>query len=122
MKGVQLSKNFNSEEFRCRCRKCSEDGTKISMELISKLQVVRREMGIPIVVTSGIRCPAHNKREGGVVNSAHTKRLAADITAGLSNNAKLYEVCKKHFKRIGRGGSFVHVDVDESLPEGEWHY
>ena len=43
------------------------------------LDPVRKQLGTPITVTSGFRCPALNKRVGGVSNSQHLSGLAADL-------------------------------------------
>lgn len=45
------------------------------------LDPVRKQLGTPITVTSGYRCPALNRRVGGVSNSQHLYGLAADVKA-----------------------------------------
>lgn len=72
---MQLSKNFTSEELQCRCcaRLLYEDS------LIVALQRLRDRFGTPMVVTSGYRCPKHNKEVGGTETSQHTKGTAVDL-------------------------------------------
>ena len=43
------------------------------------LDPLRTKWGMPIIVTSGYRCPKLNAAVGGAANSQHTKGMAADI-------------------------------------------
>lgn len=45
------------------------------------LQPLRDGLGVPIIITSGYRCPLLNKKVGGVSNSQHQYGQAADIYA-----------------------------------------
>lgn len=45
------------------------------------LEQVRAMIGVPIIVSSGYRCPALNRAVGGAKNSAHVLGMAADINA-----------------------------------------
>lgn len=50
-------------------------------ELVANvLDPIRDELGMPILVTSGYRCPALNRLVGGVDTSQHLKGMAADIS------------------------------------------
>jgi len=51
------------------------------VELCKTLEQVRSLVGQPLLVTSGYRCEALNRRVGGSVSSAHVLGLAADIIA-----------------------------------------
>ena len=73
---MSLSPNFFRYEFSCRCGKCSQD--TVDAELINVLQAVRDQFG-PVTITSGNRCPAHNKAVGGAPNSQHLYSRAADV-------------------------------------------
>ncbi|MCX8578903.1 hypothetical protein J3U35_05560, partial [Gilliamella sp. B2717] len=44
-----------------------------------KLELVRKALEHPIIITSGYRCPALNARVGGVASSTHTQGLAVDF-------------------------------------------
>lgn len=74
-----------------------------------------------LLVTSGARCFAHNAEVGGVANSAHTKGLAFDVH--YDNSAECFTIVKHLFDmgvpRIGINfaKSFVHFDIDTSLPQ-----
>lgn len=43
------------------------------------LEPAREKLGLPIIVTSGYRCPQLNARVGGVPNSYHLRGCAADL-------------------------------------------
>jgi uncharacterized protein YcbK (DUF882 family) len=49
--------------------------------MAAKLEEIRSLLGVPVLVSSGYRCPALNKAVGGSKGSAHLLGLAADITA-----------------------------------------
>ena len=43
------------------------------------LEPLRLNFGVPIIISSGYRCPKLNSAVGGVINSQHTKGEAADL-------------------------------------------
>lgn len=51
------------------------------VELCRTLEQVRALVGTPILVSSGYRSPALNRKVGGSATSAHLRGLAADINA-----------------------------------------
>lgn len=53
------------------------------------LEPLRRLIAMPVVITSGYRCPKLNKAVGGVPNSWHTQGNAADIRVKSTEHAKL---------------------------------
>lgn len=79
-KEEQLSANFKRSEFACNCGCGSDD---ISLTLVDLVQKIRDYIGKPITISSGIRCPKHNKQEGGVANSQHVLGTAADLHTPL---------------------------------------
>lgn len=54
-------KYFKREEFYCKCG-CGSG--RIDIRLVKILDDIREHYGSPAVVTSGVRCPSHNKRVG----------------------------------------------------------
>ncbi len=111
-----LSDNFNLEHFLCPCEKCPHPLT-VSTALILKLQAIRDVLGVPLKITSGLRCEKHNKKIGGEKDSAHLTGEAADI---LTPNDKFrwyfLDEAMAHFRRIGMYTKHIHVDVSETLP------
>jgi uncharacterized protein YcbK (DUF882 family) len=69
------SSHFNTREFRCRC--CER--LLIDYRLIVALEKLRLDLGLPLIINSGYRCPEHNEAIGGVKKSGHTKGYSADI-------------------------------------------
>ncbi|NUF48726.1 D-Ala-D-Ala carboxypeptidase family metallohydrolase [Gilliamella sp. ESL0250] len=57
-----------------------------------KLELVRKVLGKPIIITSGYRCSALNSRVGGVSTSAHTKGLAVDFKSSFGTPK---EICQQ---------------------------
>ena len=75
---TQLSPHFNAREFRCQCGQSHE--TLIASELIDKLESLYTALNCSkIIVTSGYRCPEHDKAVGGTSSGQHTKGTAADV-------------------------------------------
>jgi len=126
-----LSKNFSKLGIMCPCG-CGAN--KISSVLIEKLQKVRNIIGLPIIITSGVRCEFYNASlKNSSINSSHIPDSyglgqAVDISCTTSKyRYELVQVVQKFFNRIGiSGGSyggFVHLDVDkEKVQEVMWVY
>lgn len=85
------TKNFRVSEFACKCG-CGKDD--IDQRVMDMAQVIRDELGVPVKVNSGCRCPGHNAKVSGVKGSKHTKGLAADLSCSLGS-AKMFEAVKK---------------------------
>ena len=76
---TQLSPHFNVREFRCSCG--SNHETLIASELVDKLEQLYTALNCSkIIVTSGYRCPEHDKAVGGTSSGQHTKGTAAEWT------------------------------------------
>lgn len=110
-----LTEHFAESELACRC--CGQLPTDgISMALLLGLERLRSRIGDrPINITSGYRCPAHNRAVGGVWNSQHVKGTAADIYVDGMSVRELARICKQIFDGVGTyvGDGFVHVDMRE---------
>lgn len=91
-------------------------------KLLDVLKKVERRFGKKVMVTSGYRSPARNRRAGGVKNSHHTTCNAADIQIdGISK----WNIAKYLRSISGRGGvgtycrtKSVHVDIGS---QRDWH-
>ena len=115
-----LSRDFSSKEFFCRCGDCDPlEMPKPSEELVAVLQAMRTAYGEPINITSGVRCPAANKAAGGVEDSAHLTGHAADIAVLNSRERfRLVDLAlHSNVNRIGIGKTFIHLDLDRSKPD-----
>lgn len=104
--------NFQIKEFACHD---SSDKVLVDSELIEKLQIIREHFNSPVIINSGYRTDAYNRKVGGVGGSQHTLGKAADIVV---KNVKIDEVVKfaetVGFRGIGRYKDFVHVDTRQN--------
>lgn len=113
---TKLSENFNSSEFDCHGSGCCSE-TIINPKLVEYVQKIRDHFGKSITVTSGYRCPVHNKRIGGATGSRHSKGDAADIVvAGVAPREVAKYAESIGIKGIGlyetnADGHFTHVDT-----------
>lgn len=104
-----LSEHFNRDEFECKCTQCGFD--TVDVGLINLLEAVRNHFGKPVIISSGCRCEAHNKAEGGSLKSQHLLGRAADIVvADTSPDAVATFLEVFGAQGIGRYNSFTHVD------------
>ncbi len=115
-KHFKSDNDINAMTCRCGC-----DRIIIHTDLFRKLDKLRKKIG-SIRINSGFRCEKHNSEVRGVANSSHIRGLAVDFDMSLKDKDDVLKEVRKHFKRIGIGGNFTHVDVDVSKPEAEWTY
>ena len=113
---TKLSENFSSLEFDCHGSGCCSE-TIINPKLVEYVQKIRDHFGKSITVTSGYRCPVHNKRIGGATGSRHSKGDAADIVVqGVTPREVAKYAESIGIKGIGlyetsADGYFTHVDT-----------
>lgn len=113
---TKLSAYFNSTEMDCHGSGCCST-TLINETLIEYLTKIREHFGKPVTITSGYRCPAHNKNVGGATGSRHSKGDAADIVVGVTAPSEVAKYAESiGIKGIGlyetsSDGYFVHIDT-----------
>ena len=116
---TQLSPHFNVKEFRCQCGQSHE--TLIASKLVGKLEQLYTALNCSkIIVTSGYRCPEHDKAVGGTSSGQHTKGTAADVCCYGQDGQPISSktVCCKA-QDLGFGGianittsyQYTHLDV-----------
>lgn len=117
--GAWTSKYFTRDEFKCQCggKYCNGFPVEPNPALLSKLDLIREELGVPITIVqsggSGIRCATHNANVGGVANSEHLYGNAADLHSSVSPQ-RMKQVAEKVLGNTGGIGLYswgVHVDV-----------
>lgn len=127
-----LSRNFSKYEFACRC--CG--AWEVEPELVILCQSIRDGVGVPLEITSGVRCQRHNRIVGGAKNSYHIPRKgkgrAVDITFAQSdrrvreNILRLYVLADRaDAGGIGLYPTWIHIDTRKSRsrwidPRWEW--
>ena len=114
---TKLSANFNSDEFKCPC--CGK--INISTMLIDKLQQLRDLINKPIIITSGYRCPAYNKKIGGYSHSPHLTGEASDIQVKGMSPITIAGIAQRiHNIRLGIYPNHLHIDICPANPSKYW--
>lgn len=115
---TQLSKNFNSYEFRCGLgRSCACSTILIDDKLVEYVQKIRDHFGKPITITSAYRCPSYNRSIGSGTGSYHTKGMAADIVVSgvtpreVAKYAESIGILGIGLYETSSDGHFVHIDT-----------
>ena len=116
---TQITKNFTLEEFDCRDGSKMPEDVKANIIILAKnLQVLRDEVAKSIIVNSGYRSLAYNKKIGGAKNSQHPKGKAGDIKIeGMTPRQvanKIEELIKAGKMKEGGIGvypTFTHYDI-----------
>jgi|SRR5699024_157182 len=109
--GIKGTLHFNIKEFH------SKDGGGLlkggmDSKLITTLELLRYQLGgKAIIITSGYRTVAHNKRVGGAANSQHLYGKAADIVVKGVKPSVVYQIADKLFNGVGKYETFTHVDT-----------
>ncbi len=98
------------------------DTACLKPKLVRMLKQVERHFGKRLIVTSGYRSPAYNKKVRGAEKSQHMYCAAADVQLpGVSK----WELAKYVRAMPGRGGvgtychQSIHIDVG---PERDWNW
>lgn len=113
-KTQKLSKNFTSDEFKCKCNQKRCNASFIDKQLIEELESIRAYFNAPVKINSGYRCIEHNASVGGSINSQHTYGRAADIDVIGVSPKQVQEYLKSRHKGmygIGSYKSFTHIDM-----------
>ena len=116
---MQLEKNFNINEFKCKDGSTVPDEYIENVKLLAKnLQVLRDKIGKPIVIISGYRSPEYNKKIGGAKRSQHMVAKAADIIVNGMSSTEIKDIIvsliksgEMHPGGIGLYQTFTHYDV-----------
>jgi len=98
--------HFKLSEFKCEG--CKE--LKLNINLLLKLEELRKQTGL-LIVNSGYRSPAYNKKVGGHINSEHLRGNAADVKAANMSPDKVHAIADKIFNGVGKYNTFTHVDM-----------
>lgn len=85
----------------------------LKFDLVTMLDQARDIAGVPFKITSGYRSPEHNKKVGGVKDSAHLTREAVDIACTSDANRWIIinSLISVGFNRIGVAKTFIHADI-----------
>jgi len=120
---------FSSSELKCKCESC--EGGEMDDEFMAKLVAVRERVGVPMTISSGYRCPAHNNAVSHSGRTgAHTTGRAVDIRcSGNNTHAILTAALAEGMQGIGvaqKGGHkyrYLHLDdLTEGTRPWVWSY
>lgn len=108
---------FDREEFKCKCggKYCNGYPAEPDERMVRIADQLRKNLGVPVTIVSGLRCKTWNVIQGGVSNSQHMYGEAADIYAmGVSQSrveAELDKIGGVRYHYPIKGSSNVHFDV-----------
>lgn len=111
---------FDRSEFKCKCggKYCNGYPAEPDERMVRIADQLRKNLGVPITIVSGLRCKTWNAIQGGVANSQHMYGEAADIYAkGVSQSrveAELDKIGGVRYHYAIKGSSNVHFDVPKS--------
>lgn len=108
---AKITSHFRVKEFACK------DGSPVVFVdnyMVGLLEILRKKINKPIIITSGYRTPEHNKKVGGAKYSYHIRGCAADIrVSGMTPK----EVAKELDKIVPNNcgiivyDNWIHFDV-----------
>ena len=109
--GQWLSPHFRVREFACRD---GSDQVKIDSGLVELLEQIRAAAGGAVVIHSGYRTPAYNRKVGGARYSQHVQGTAADIAVRGASPLLVGQIAEHYLQSRGGIGvyqTFTHVDT-----------
>ena len=110
---MNLSRYFKRPEFACKCG-CGFD--TVDTVLLEALEAIRGHFEVPVVITSGCRCIAHNHAVGGTEKSQHLKGRAADIQVKGIEPERIANYAEDLGMSVGRYSTFTHIDSRSGTP------
>jgi zinc D-Ala-D-Ala carboxypeptidase len=104
--------HFRPRELACR----GTGKLLIQRRALDALQALRRDIGKPLVISSGYRSPEHNAKVGGAKNSRHMRGDAFDVVlAGHDPLALVMAAKRAGFTGFGfypaSKTPFLHIDM-----------
>jgi len=99
------------------------DGSlRMQIDAIVKLERLRVKLGVPMIVTSAYRDPAHNRSVGGAKRSYHMRGQAFDIRMD-NHDPVVFEAAARQVGFTGFGfyprSGFMHIDTGRSRSWGK---
>jgi len=100
------------KRFECPCCGVNETDPRVA----ALVEIMESRLGKKLTVTSGYRCPKHNKAVKGSRGSSHMKGLAVDIAC--DNSRLRYQIVEQaillRINRMELGPTWVHLDIDRA--------
>lgn len=108
---------FDRSEFKCKCggKYCNGYPAEPDERMVRIADKLRKNLGVPITIVSGLRCKTWNAIQGGVSNSQHMYGEAADIYAKGVPQSRVEDELDKiggvRYHYAIKGSNNVHFDV-----------
>lgn len=112
--------NFTPEELRCK----HTGQLAMDPDFLDKLQLLRFQLGVPIVPTSGYRHSSHPEERSKARPGTHNMGKAIDFAADGQLQFRVLEVASViGFKGIGLARTWMHLDTFDGGPRPNvWIY
>lgn len=107
---------FDREEFHCKCGGlyCQGFPAEPDEQTVRYADEIRRRLGVPLNVNSGLRCKVWNQKNEGASQSRHMTGEACDLGAPAGvNPEKMAEVAEDVIGNTGGIGIYnwgIHID------------
>lgn len=108
---------FTREEFKCKCggKYCKGYPNEPDERMVRIADAIRKRIGKPITVNSGLRCKTHNANVGGVSNSQHLYGTAADLGCpSVCTPSQMASIAEEIMGETGGIGIYswgIHIDT-----------
>ena len=97
----------------CSCGHCGGFPAEPDERLMRLADSLRREAKVPLIPSSTVRCPAHNRAVGGVANSRHLSGKAMDFSIPGWPASKILTLLQNHPEvRYAYAINQTHVHMD----------
>jgi uncharacterized protein YcbK (DUF882 family) len=114
-----MIEHFKQSEFACHCGECGSTGNEMDLNFVFALDQLRERFGLPMIITSGYRCPAYNESISTTgKDGPHTTGRAADVAVSGEQAFHLVQQCSLGGWMTGIGINqrgayekrFIHLD------------
>lgn len=103
----------NEPYIACSCGHCGGFPAEPDERLMRLADSLRREANAPLIPSSTVRCPAHNRAVGGVANSRHLSGKAMDFSIPGWPAQKILTLLQRHPEvRYAYAINQTHVHMD----------
>ena len=125
------TQNFNpatDTKLLCTCGHVDCDQRSVDQDTLNHVQAVRIDLGQPMTITSGGRCPNHPNEKTKSKTGDHQKRKAIDVACNNTElETKLKVLAGRHGATRVAGGAycgFVHIAWTETTRKNvpTWSY
>lgn len=108
--------HFKRSEFACQCggKYCNGYPAEPQEKLVRIAERMREHFGVPVTISSGLRCTKHNAEVGGVSNSRHLSGKAMDFSVQGKTATQILAWTQAQSDlrySYAINSSYVHMDI-----------